>query len=55
MDHWRDSFPECGGQKQSPVNIEFSKRIPDHSLTPMVFTGFDEVELNLVNNGYIGE
>ncbi|XP_030048619.1 carbonic anhydrase 9 [Microcaecilia unicolor] len=52
---WASDFHDCGGESQSPINIQLSETVYDPSLGPFVLTGFDVPEdekLKLKNNGH---
>lgn len=52
---WTSKYPACGGNKQSPINIETDKVIVDKKLKPFIFDGLksiDHLRLLLENNGH---
>ncbi|XP_008154122.2 carbonic anhydrase 14 [Eptesicus fuscus] len=55
QDHWPASFPECGGNAQSPVNIQTSSVTFDSKLPALRPHGYDQPgtkPLELHNNGH---
>ncbi|ELK36227.1 Carbonic anhydrase 14, partial [Myotis davidii] len=55
QDHWSASFPECGGNAQSPINIETNSVTFDSNLNALQPHGYDQPgpgPLELHNNGH---
>ncbi|XP_059529669.1 carbonic anhydrase 14 isoform X1 [Myotis daubentonii] len=55
QDHWPASFPECGGNAQSPINIEKNSVTFDSDLYALQPHGYDQPgtePLELHNNGH---
>ena len=51
-DQWQEMFPNCGGKRQSPVNIDTSEVIELVAQSPLKFTNFNKIANgNFVNNG----
>ncbi|XP_050799593.1 carbonic anhydrase 9 isoform X2 [Gopherus flavomarginatus] len=54
-DEWQLEFPFCGGQKQSPINIDTNSTIFSRELQPIVLAGYNldpSEQLSLMNNGH---
>lgn len=52
-DLWHDVNEDCSKSKQSPINIATRKTRLDHNLTPLKFTGYQEVfGGTMKNNGH---
>merc|ERR1739838_74346 len=53
-EHWKQSDPVCGGQAQSPINIDRNAAVPDHSLKSFVLDGYDKSvkTVQVSNNGH---
>lgn len=53
---WDEYFPACGGDNQSPINID-SRRTQFKNMTPFSFTNFDRKYSHLVikNTGASGK
>ncbi|KAG5284144.1 hypothetical protein AALO_G00023420 [Alosa alosa] len=50
---WHEVNPECGRQRQSPINIVTKKTLPDERLTPFEFKGYEHAfKPTLKNNGH---
>ncbi|CAH6921962.1 carbonic anhydrase 14 [Phodopus roborovskii] len=55
QDHWPTSYPECGGNAQSPVDIQTDSVIFDPDLPAVQPHGYDQLgtePLDLHNNGH---
>ncbi|XP_052270370.1 uncharacterized protein LOC127871465 isoform X2 [Dreissena polymorpha] len=54
--YWKDQYPKCGGQNQSPIDLPAnSKLVYDASLGKFNFTGYSNMTANspiLKNNGH---
>ncbi|KAM3939728.1 carbonic anhydrase 15-like [Leptodactylus fuscus] len=54
-DHWKDFSHNCGGDRQSPINIEKTKVKRDNHLDNITFQGFDHAppgQWKLMNDGH---
>ncbi|XP_051981894.1 carbonic anhydrase 4a [Xyrauchen texanus] len=52
-DRWREVHPECGNNRQSPINIVTKKTKLDERLTPFKFSGYQNVfDSTIRNNGH---
>ncbi|KAM5191689.1 carbonic anhydrase 15-like [Mantella aurantiaca] len=54
-DHWKDISHNCGGDQQSPINIEKAKAKKDSHLGDIIFKGYDHApsaELKFMNDGH---
>ncbi|XP_073471417.1 carbonic anhydrase 15-like [Aquarana catesbeiana] len=54
-DHWKDINKNCGGDQQSPINIEKAKVKRDSHLGDIIFNGYDHApsaEWKLMNDGH---
>ncbi|XP_065262661.1 carbonic anhydrase 9 [Emys orbicularis] len=54
-DEWQLEFPDCGGQMQSPINIDTNSTIFSRELQPVVLAGYNldpSEQLSLMNNGH---
>ncbi|XP_051534747.1 carbonic anhydrase 4-like [Myxocyprinus asiaticus] len=49
-DEWATIATTCGGRKQSPINIVTKQVIPDHRLTPVQFTGYQQSFSGIIKN-----
>ncbi|XP_074850561.1 carbonic anhydrase 9-like isoform X2 [Carettochelys insculpta] len=52
---WQSSFPDCGGQRQSPIDIDTNSTVFGHELQPIVLAGYNldpSERLSLRNNGH---
>ncbi|XP_035296568.1 carbonic anhydrase 6 isoform X2 [Cricetulus griseus] len=51
---WSKEYPDCGGLKQSPINLQTKKVKHSRSLKPLTFTGYGEeyLEFPMTNNGH---
>ncbi|XP_047581983.1 carbonic anhydrase 14 isoform X2 [Lutra lutra] len=55
QDHWSASYPECGSNAQSPINIQTDSVTFDPELRPLQLHGYDQPStepLDLHNNGH---
>ncbi|KAM5129458.1 carbonic anhydrase 14-like [Mantella aurantiaca] len=55
QEHWPDSFPDCGGTSQSPINIKTSGVTYNGSLPPIQPVGYrtpGDSTFTLTNNGH---
>ncbi|KAM9294543.1 carbonic anhydrase 14-like [Gastrophryne carolinensis] len=55
QEHWADSFPDCGGAAQSPINIKTGNVTYDASLPPIEPIGYGipgSAPFTLTNNGH---
>lgn len=55
-DHWSDSYPNCAGQNQSPINIDSQSATYAEGLD-LVFTNYDQPiagQFTVTNNGHSG-
>jgi len=53
-DNWKnlcDGFADCGGRRQSPVDIRTEKTVEDKSLTPPCFH-YGSTKTHIINNGH---
>ncbi|KAJ8287899.1 hypothetical protein COCON_G00005580 [Conger conger] len=56
--HWSEYFPECGGTKQSPIDVKTSQAKYDPSLPPVRPLGYRQLgqePFTLTNNGHTVE
>ncbi|XP_069135689.1 carbonic anhydrase 2-like isoform X2 [Argopecten irradians] len=54
-DHWHKSYPQCAGNRQSPVDIETKLVVYDENLKGMQLDGYNSVmavNMSLTNNGH---
>ncbi|ELW68677.1 Carbonic anhydrase 6 [Tupaia chinensis] len=53
-EHWPQHYPDCGGQKQSPINLQRKKVQYNPSLKRLNLTGYDVQvgEFPMINNGH---
>ncbi|NXY40079.1 CAH15 anhydrase, partial [Pomatorhinus ruficollis] len=55
--HWKELKATCGGNKQSPVNIDRRRLQRDGGLGDILFEGYDQAppgKWRLTNNGHTG-
>lgn len=55
QDHWPTSYPECGGNAQSPIDIQTDSVVFDPDLPAVQPHGYDQLDtepLDLHNNGH---
>uniref|UniRef100_A0A672L6D7 Carbonic anhydrase n=1 Tax=Sinocyclocheilus grahami TaxID=75366 RepID=A0A672L6D7_SINGR len=51
--NWKNNFPNCGGQRQSPINIITRKVKHDPKLTSFIFDGHEKVfNMSVENHGH---
>uniref|UniRef100_A0A2K5JCT7 Carbonic anhydrase 6 n=1 Tax=Colobus angolensis palliatus TaxID=336983 RepID=A0A2K5JCT7_COLAP len=52
--HWPQHYPACGGQRQSPINLQRTKVRYNPALKGLELTGYEtqEGEFPMVNNGH---
>ncbi|XP_053432774.1 carbonic anhydrase 6 isoform X2 [Nycticebus coucang] len=52
--HWPKEYPACGGQRQSPINLQTRKVHYNPSLQALNLTGYDTQvgEFSMTNNGH---
>ncbi|XP_077831973.1 carbonic anhydrase 6 isoform X2 [Macaca mulatta] len=52
--HWPQHYPACGGQRQSPINLQRTKVQYNPALKGLKLTGYEtqEGEFPMVNNGH---
>ncbi|XP_051029838.1 carbonic anhydrase 6 [Phodopus roborovskii] len=51
---WPKDYPDCGGQKQSPINLQARLVRFNRSLKPLTLKGYedDNLEFSMTNNGH---
>ena len=50
---WKDHYPHCGENSQSPINIDVPMTVYDSTLKPLAFTGYAAAQNGtVVNNGH---
>ncbi|CAO2590091.1 Carbonic anhydrase 6, partial [Lemmus lemmus] len=51
---WSKAYPDCGGQKQSPINLQSKKVKFNRFLKPLILSGYEEdgLEFSMTNNGH---
>lgn len=55
-DEWATVAANCGNGKQSPINILIKNISADSRLTPVQFTGYQEIIKGvIINNGHTGK
>ncbi|XP_053331700.1 carbonic anhydrase 14-like [Spea bombifrons] len=55
QEHWEETFPDCGGTAQSPINIQTANVSYDRSLPPIEPEGYNAIgsgPFTLRNNGH---
>ncbi|XP_053560816.1 carbonic anhydrase 4 [Bombina bombina] len=53
---WTDEFKDCGGHKQSPINIDTKNVASDSNLKSFAFKGYDSsISTTIKNNGHSAE
>ncbi|XP_030824666.1 carbonic anhydrase 9-like isoform X2 [Camarhynchus parvulus] len=55
LKHWSTDYPECGGTKQSPINVDTAQAIFSPDLRPIQLSGYSlpaNQLLKLKNNGH---
>ncbi|XP_062961764.1 carbonic anhydrase 6 [Cynocephalus volans] len=52
--HWPQSYPACGGQRQSPINLQRRKVQYNPSLKALNLTGYEvqDGKFTMINNGH---
>ncbi|XP_040591032.1 carbonic anhydrase 6 [Mesocricetus auratus] len=52
--NWPKEYPDCGGQRQSPINLQTKKVKFNRSLKPLILKGYgdDNLEFSMTNNGH---
>ncbi|XP_069177309.1 carbonic anhydrase 2 isoform X1 [Procambarus clarkii] len=52
--HWAEHYPECGGSRQSPINIESWAALGDEPFTPFKFHGYATIpdSMTITNTGH---
>lgn len=55
--HWSEEYPACGGESQSPINLQRKKVRYNPSLTALNLTGYEAQggEFPMINNGHTGK
>lgn len=55
--HWSKEYPACGGESQSPINLQRKKVRYNPSLTALNLTGYEAQggEFPMINNGHTGK
>ncbi|XP_041508543.1 carbonic anhydrase 6-like [Microtus oregoni] len=51
---WPRAYPDCGGQRQSPINLQSKKVKFNRFLKPLTLSGYGEdgLEFSMTNNGH---
>ncbi|XP_028613632.1 carbonic anhydrase 6 [Grammomys surdaster] len=51
---WPEKYPDCGGKRQSPINVKRRKVRFNRSLKPLLMVNYDveQPELSMTNNGH---
>jgi carbonic anhydrase len=57
--NWSVSYTMCGGQRQSPIDIDTPHTVYDSELASLTFNGYDTVNgqstiVNITNSGHSG-
>lgn len=58
LKHWSTDYSDCGGTKQSPINVDTAQAIFSPDLRPIQLSGYSlpaTKQLKLKNNGHTGE
>ncbi|XP_054993563.1 carbonic anhydrase 6 [Sorex araneus] len=52
--HWATEYPDCGGRRQSPINLQRKKVRYNPDLLPLTLTGYgaQEGSFTMTNNGH---
>lgn len=55
--HWAREYPDCGGRRQSPINVQRKKVRYNPKLQPLKLKGYEVQEgaFSMTNNGHTGE
>lgn len=55
--HWPQHYPACGGQRQSPINLQRTKVRYNPALEGLKLTGYEtqKGKFPMVNNGHTGK
>lgn len=57
LKHWSTDYSDCGGTKQSPINVDAAQAIFSPDLRPIQLSGYSlpaNKQLKLKNNGHTG-
>lgn len=57
LKHWSTDYSDCGGTKQSPINVDTDQAIFSPDLRPIQLSGYSlpaNKQLKLKNNGHTG-
>uniref|UniRef100_S4RQF6 Alpha-carbonic anhydrase domain-containing protein n=1 Tax=Petromyzon marinus TaxID=7757 RepID=S4RQF6_PETMA len=55
QEHWKEKYPTCGGDNQSPVDVRTDATHLAHDLPPVSVLGYDapsQTTYNMTNNGH---
>ena len=54
-DQWPEKYPDCGGARQSPIDVKRRNVHYNSYLKPLLMMNYDEnLDLPVVNNGHTG-
>ena len=56
-DDWSEDYPECGGSRQSPINIDIQDvKMMENKSQPLGGSGYDTqpLSMTITNNGHSG-
>lgn len=55
-DQWAEKYPDCGGKRQSPIDVQRRKVKFNKFLKPLHMVNYDveQPELSMTNNGHTG-
>lgn len=55
--HWPEEYPTCGGDRQSPIDVQRKKVRYNPSLKALNLTGYEVQggDFVMINNGHTGE